>query len=508
MQVVKRRMAQMAAVLLAVLGFAMHGRSDNSGTERLSATISEERYLARPEAMLDIAEGSLIIARDMYPKIHVPTYLRRIDEMAGELRTKLRSRTDPHDIVQVINDYLFTERGFRYNEGVHFLNEVLDQKRGSCVGLSTLYLALTQKLKIPCSAVNIPRHEFVRFRAGDTKINIEVMSGGAQLSDEWYARECGIGADAITKGVYLQDLSVKELLAIILSNRGNARRLSTEHDKAICDLDLALSFYPRSVDAYYSRGITRAEMGQYDEGIKDCNAALALDPECAYAYANRGVAYSGKGDSERALEDYNKAIALDPGMAGVYSNRGNIHKDKGDLERALEDYNRAIALDQKMAAAYCNRANLFRDCGSLARAIRDYDTALQIDPRMANAYYNRGRAYTNARDLNNAIASFGKAIALDPELVDAYYNRGMLHAMTGNHADAITDCDKAISLAPKLASAYLMRAMAYGLKKDRANALRDLKKALQLDPGLTPVSRRNEAFKAWWSDPDYKRLFE
>jgi len=496
------------AAVLAVIGLVAHGKSEDRGAKRLSVTLSEDHYLARPEAMIDIAEGSLIIARDMYPTIHVPTYVRRIEEMVKELRTKLHNKTDPHVIVQIINDYLFKEQGFRYEEGVHFLNEVLDQKRGSCVGLSTLYLALTQHLKIRCFAVNIPRHEFVRFREGDTKINIEVMSGGAQLSDEWYARECGIAADAIKKGVYLQDLSVKELLASILSNRGNARRLLAEHDKATSDLDLALSFSPRSVDAYYSRGITRAEMGQYDEGIKDCNAALALDPECAYAYANRGVAYNGKGQYDRALADFNRATALDPTMAGVYSNRGNLYKDRGDPEKALEDYNRAIALDQKMAAAYCNRANLFRDCGSLARAIQDYDTALQIDPHMANAYYNRGRAYTNMRDMNRAIASFGKAIAVDPKHVDAFYNRGMLHAMTGNHADAILDCDKAISLAPELASAYLMRAMAYGLEKDRANALRDLKKALQLDPGLTPVSRRNEAFKAWWTDPDYKRIFE
>jgi len=527
----KRRMALMTVVLAATLlagcdksedkstKLAVTHRGEVAATKeavvesrelKLPAvgTFSEERYLARPETMIDVAEGSLIIAKDMYPDIAVPNYLRRIDVMAKELRTKLQNKAEPHDIVQVINDYLFKEQGFRYEEGVHFLNAVLDQKRGSCVGLSTLYIALTQRLKIRCFAVNIPRHEFVRFTKGNTKINIEVMNGGTQHSDEWYAKECRIGVDAIKKGVYLQDMSVKELLSNILNNRGNVRRLGGEYDKATRDLDLALLLYPKSVDAYYSRGITHADMGQYNEGIKDCNAALALDPECAYAYANRGVAYSGKGQYDRALADYNKAIALDPEMAGVYSNRGNLYKDKGDLERALEDYNRAIALDQKLAAAYCNRGNLLRESGALARSIQDFDMALQIDPRMADVYYNRGRAYTNMGDISNAIASFSKAIEVDQKHVDAYYNRGMLHAMTGNHADAILDCDKAISLAPKSGNAHFIRAMAYGIKKDKKNALGDLEKALQLDPGLTPVSQRNEAFKEWWTDPEYKRIFK
>jgi tetratricopeptide (TPR) repeat protein len=471
-------------------------------------SFSEEQYLSRAEAMMDIAEGSLIIARGMYPEIDIQSYLGKINLMVEELGKRLQGKTEAHEIIQVINDYLFKEQGFQYQQGTHFMNKVLDQKRGSCIGLSTLYVALTQRLKIPCYAVNIPRHEFVRFCKGNIKINIEVMDGGGSYTDEWYVKECKIGSEAVKKGIYLQNLSVKELLAGILNNRGNVRRLAGYYDKAIRDLDLAISLYPRSVDAYYSRGITHVDMGQYDEGIKDCTTALALDPECAYAYANRGAAYSGKGENDKALADCNRAIALDPEIAGVYGNRGNIYKNKGDLARALEDYERAIMLDNELAPVYYNRANLFLDNGSPERAIQDYNMALQINSRMAVAYFERGKAYTNIREIGKAIDSFGKAIEINPKHYEAYYNRGILHAMTGNLSDAIMDCDRAISLAPQSGAAYFMRAMAYGLKKDKKNALRDLEQALKLDPGLMPVSRRNEAFKDWWSDPEYKRIFE
>ena len=434
---------------------------------------TERSYLARPEADIDVAAGSLLVARGMYPRIHIPTYIRSIDNMTRELRVRLRGRTRPADVVRTINTYLFEEQGFSYEAGTHYLNTVLDEKRGSCVGLSTLYVAIADRLGIPCAAVNIPRHEFVRFDDGRTAINIEVIAGGAEFSDEWYARECGIAAEAVRKGVYLQNMTSKELLAVILCNRGNARREEGDHEEAIRDLDLALTYYPASVDALYSRGIAQAENGAPDKGIADCNAALRLDAKCAYAYADRGIAYRFKRDVSRALADLNKAISIDPDTAEFYADRGRLHQDSDDIQGAL----------------------------------RDYERALRMNPNIATAHYGRGQIQLNMKDIEGATVSFGKAIQSNPKHDLAYQNRGILRAMTGDRAGAVSDCDQAVALAPESAGAYLMRAMVHGLRKDKQRALSDIKKALRLDPDLKQVTERNDAFQDWWSDADYQAVF-
>jgi len=440
---------------------------------RLRNDETERSYLIRPEADIDVATGSLLVARGCYPHVDIPSYIRVVDEMTRELRVRLRGKTEPAEIVRSINSYLFEDKGFSYEAGTHYLNEVLDRKQGSCVGLSTLYVAITDRLGIPCAAVSIPRHEFVRFDDGQTTINIEVIAGGAEFSDDWYARECGIGAEAVRKGVYLQNMTSKELLAAVLSNRGNARREEGDHDEAIRDLSLALTYHPASVDALYSRGLARAENGDPDKGIADCNAALRLDAECAYAYADRGIAYRFKKDVRRALADFNRAISIDPDTAEFYADRGRLHQDSNDIESAL----------------------------------RDYERALRMNPDIATAHFGRGQIQLNMRDIEGAIVSFGKAIENNPKHDLAYQNRGILRAMTGDPAGAVSDCDKAVALAPESAGAYLMRAMVHGLRKDKRSALPDIKQALRLDPDLEQITERNEAFQDWWSDADYQAVF-
>ena len=169
----------------------------------LAESVTGEHYLSRDGAQLDVSEGSLIIARDLYPEIDIPKYLYLIDEMVQELETRIHGNDDPHNLIQMINEYLFEEQGFQYEAGTHFLNKVLDDKRGSCVGLATLYIALTQRLDIPCCAVNIPQHVIVRFSDGNTRINLEMQHGGKILPDAWYIENWGIGADAIQTRAYL-----------------------------------------------------------------------------------------------------------------------------------------------------------------------------------------------------------------------------------------------------------------------------------------------------------------
>ena len=44
-----------------------------------------------------------------------------------------------------------------------FLHKVLSERAGNCIGLTSLYVALGERLGLPLVAMGLPRHVFLRW---------------------------------------------------------------------------------------------------------------------------------------------------------------------------------------------------------------------------------------------------------------------------------------------------------------------------------------------------------
>jgi hypothetical protein len=60
----------------------------------------------------DLEQGTLLLARTQYPEINLEAYSALLDHLAGELRDRLDLSGDPVQILSVMADYLFAEKGF------------------------------------------------------------------------------------------------------------------------------------------------------------------------------------------------------------------------------------------------------------------------------------------------------------------------------------------------------------------------------------------------------------
>jgi len=175
-----------------------------------------------------------------------------------------------------------------------------------------------------------------------------------------------------------------------------------------------LAKYPSAV-AYGNRGQSYLALGMFDRAIEDLDRAISLSPEYFEAYDNRGFAHISKGEYDLAIEDHTRALRLNPKDAIAYNNRALAYRYKGDYARAVEDLSTAIGL-KPTAVAYSNRGASRNAMGDYRRAIEDFTESTRLNPEYKAAFFNRGLAYHALGDEDQALRDFGKACALGHHL--------------------------------------------------------------------------------------------
>ena len=138
--------------------------------------LPEEEYLKLQDDEIDIATGSLIIAKGLYPDIDIKKYLNQIDNMAKELEPKLKTCKNPSEIVRTISRYLFVEQKLKCDDDKPFINNVLDEKYGQCLSFSCLYLSITERLQLPFYVVYIQQDLKVIYYMGNPLFQLFLTS--------------------------------------------------------------------------------------------------------------------------------------------------------------------------------------------------------------------------------------------------------------------------------------------------------------------------------------------
>ncbi len=210
---------------------------------------------------LDIAEMSLLIAKEEYSEIKIEDYVECVDWYARVIKARIADGDEPKSTINIINEFLFDELGFTYVqtgnlEGL-YLNKVIDRRKGNCVGLSILYLSIAERLGLPLFGVNVPEHIFVRYDDGEQKINIETGHKGMGLSDSFYISHSieRFDEESVVHGCYLQNLNKKEVISNILLNRSKIRREDGDHKGALGDCKKSILLNPKNPGAYCNRGV-------------------------------------------------------------------------------------------------------------------------------------------------------------------------------------------------------------------------------------------------------------
>lgn len=105
-----------------------------------------------------------------------------------------------------------------------FLHGLLGaERRGTCVSMPVLYVAVGRRLGYPLKLVTTPGHLFARWDGAGERLNIEATNAGLNCyPDDYYERwPVPLAATERGVGMYLESLDVAGELAVFLSVRGH-----------------------------------------------------------------------------------------------------------------------------------------------------------------------------------------------------------------------------------------------------------------------------------------------
>ncbi|HEY2902085.1 MAG TPA: transglutaminase family protein [Polyangia bacterium] len=239
-----------------------HGRTD-SGAATARTLLAAGRDVAPPSSAADRdwAKGEL-------------------ERIASRVRAE-RQRDPGAGNAAAINRTLFDVLAFSREVddadlGFVLLPSVLRQRRGSCVGLGALFIAVAALLDVPAAGVVVPGHFFVRVAEGGRSHNVELLRRGEEMPDDWYRSRYPIAGNGAA--AYGRLLTVTEVRGVIEYNVGQQAKRLNQLPEARRAYQRATEDFPAFAEAHASLGATLHLLGALDAAATAYAAAARAYP--------------------------------------------------------------------------------------------------------------------------------------------------------------------------------------------------------------------------------------
>lgn len=109
-------------------------------------------------------DGYFYITKYMYPEVERDELLDKINEIKKDIWLELNDNLTDLQKVRIINHIIFEIHKFKSDRRSlksiqsHFLNNLLESRKGSNLALGILYLIITESIDLPIFGIDLPRH--------------------------------------------------------------------------------------------------------------------------------------------------------------------------------------------------------------------------------------------------------------------------------------------------------------------------------------------------------------
>jgi tetratricopeptide (TPR) repeat protein len=453
--------------------------------------------LQSPDDQISLTQGALLICREEYPAVDVARQTAAINALGDQLFKALTQAGTVTEKLDTLRVFVFEQQKFdvpKTDQIADFmLSDVLKNKRGNCLGLSVLCLALVEKSGLKLHGVPVPSrfsgagHLLVRFDNGATRINFDPAERGATHPDEHYQKVFNLRPEDLKNGIILGNAGKKDVLCILLVNLGGARVEAGRAAAALPLLELAVKTKPAYAPAWNNLGAAKLRLSRFDDARAAYQKALALQSGMVGARLGLAEIAFRSGNAADAEKGIQAVLAEEPENTEARNLLANAHLSRNEWQQAAAVLREVVKFASKDARAYCNLAKALHLGGDLAEAEHAYRQALEVDEECADAYYGLGcelRALGRADDADTA---FANALKLNPGHVPTLLNDAQLALLAQKFDIAERGFQKALKADAQNADALggLVKALV-GQKKsaDAMRVLADANKTLSSHPAI------------------------
>jgi len=353
------------------------GRTDAPAPAR--AVRSYDEIIALPDDKFDLAEAVLTLASEVNPATDVAGILNELDSLAVKVRTFVPETPDGIDYLDALYEVVLDRKSaepFREDRAENFdLSLAIRKRRGSCLSVGIVTLAVARRVGAPINGVQCPGHFFLRYtppkNAGpkDSALNMDVTrltpENWKKLDDTFYRRWHHLDSQAEASGAYLRPLTDREVVSAYLSSRAGYYGQKKDFEQALKDAQRALALNPRNVNALINAGFALESMKRFEDAEKQYDRALEADPRSVRAMNNfaslkvrdsKSSVYSPK-QAEKLIET---ALKIEPDRAFLLATCGEVRAARLDWRDAARCMQQALNLDKKNTA-YRDRFMQYRE---------------------------------------------------------------------------------------------------------------------------------------------------
>lgn len=250
-----------------------------------------QAILEQPDDRIDLAHAELTLDQMIDPTIDIQANIKKLDAMTAEIRHKLPPHPSSLDKVQALRQYLYNKGDWNQNQpfqydfsdpkGTRVRNKLLPNylasRKGNCVSMPFLFIALGQKLGIDVTAALAPSHVFVKYRNEAGKwFNLEATSTGGPTSDASYREQAPMTDEAIANGLYMRPLSKKETVTVMLLTLAQHYAEQRQYGLVVAVSNLILKHHPKSVTALLLRSGAYGRL--FDIGMQEFEEMRGMVP--------------------------------------------------------------------------------------------------------------------------------------------------------------------------------------------------------------------------------------
>ena len=254
-------------------------------------------------------------------------YKNVLDSISLTIKEMKRNKIPSHTLVDTLIKIIYSDFSITFDPDYEDIETILPHtvmknKKGSCLGVSLLFLLLTEKSIDNLYGVLLPGHFFIRFVDSTIIRNIEPNRSGYSHPDSYYYRRY-FSQNRTWLG--LGNLSSRETAAVLFYNIANILHNKGKfHDAKRYYLE-CVSVLKDFPEAWGNLAITYSSLKQHDSAGIAFQHASMLKPDLENLALNMGTFDLGLNNYTSAIQSFKMALIYSPqnpdvlyGMANTY----------------------------------------------------------------------------------------------------------------------------------------------------------------------------------------------